>query len=67
MIYMVGYQNISIAQLNHDISLKQAKIRDLKLKEQQLMKKQQQIFNYYSVIRDGKLQYATGNSIKIIH
>ncbi|AEA33997.1 hypothetical protein [Hippea maritima] len=65
-LYIIGYQNISIAQVKHEISKKQIQIHTLMLKQQQLVKKKQQIINYSAVLKDKKLLYATDKNIVIV-
>ena len=67
LVYIVAWQNITIARTKHQINYKVEQLHKLMLEKQQLDKYKMTVFSSAHLINEGNINWAEDNQIEIIH
>ncbi len=70
LIYTLGYQNSTIAQVGHDINMKKNRLAELQVVVDNLKLQKARMFSSKEIIKNGSLDglcIADSNKIQIVH
>ncbi|WP_022670433.1 hypothetical protein [Hippea alviniae] len=65
MIYLIGYQNMLISEVKHEINIKKSRLNSLMLERQSLVKTEKSLLNSKAVFKN--FQIAGPENITIVH